>query len=217
MTSHTTPADTLTGDTTLELPEFDAPPEEPLELLRAWLDGARVRGVREPGAAVLATADAAGRPSSRVVSVKEADDRGLVFTGFRGSRKGRELAERPWASVTFYWRETLQQLTVAGAVERLADTESDRLFAERPRAAQATTAVSQQSRPLDDEPALRARARQLSDGKGRLTRPAEWSGYRLLPESIEFWYGSPDRLHRRLWYERAAPDVTAWTHRRLQP
>lgn len=217
MTSSTTPADTLTGDTTLELPEFDAPPEDPLALLRAWLDAARERGVREPNAAVLATAGAVGRPSSRVVAVKEADDRGLVFTSFRGSRKGRELAERPWASVTFYWRETLQQLTVAGTVERLADNESDRLFAERPRAAQATTAVSQQSRPLDDEPALRARARELADSEGGLVRPEEWTGYRLLPQSVEFWYGSPDRLHRRLWYERAAPDVTAWTHRRLQP
>lgn len=219
MTSRTTPAavDTPTGDTTLSLPEFDAPPDEPLALLRSWLDGARERGVREANAAVLATAGAAGRPSSRVVSVKEADDRGLVFTSFRGSRKGTELAERPWASVTFYWRETLQQLTVAGGVEPLTDTESDRLFAGRPRAAQATTSVSRQSRPLDDEPELRTRARELAAGKGPLTRPAEWTGYRLLPESVEFWYGSPDRLHRRLRYERPAPDVAAWTRRRLQP
>ncbi|MFJ8859851.1 phenazine biosynthesis FMN-dependent oxidase PhzG [Streptomyces sp. NPDC102451] len=219
MTSRTTPAaaDTLTGDTTLSLPEFDAPPEEPLALLRAWLDGAHERGVREAKAAVLATADSSGRPSSRVVSVKEADAGGLVFTSFRGSRKGRELADQPWASLTFYWRETLQQLTVAGTVEPLADGESDRLFAERPRAAQATTAVSRQSRPLDDEPALRERARELVAAEGPLTRPAEWTGYRLLPGSVEFWYGSPDRLHRRLHYERPAPDTAIWTHRRLQP
>lgn len=173
--------------------------------------------MREPNAAVIATADASGRPSTRVVSIKEADGRGLVFTSFRGSRKGRELTERPWASVTFYWRETLQQLTVAGGVELLRAEESDRLLAERPRAARATTAVSRQSRTLDDEAELRERARRLADGEAPLERPAEWTGYRLLPERVEFWYGSPDRLHRRLQYERAAPGTAAWSHRRLQP
>ncbi|WP_406727104.1 phenazine biosynthesis FMN-dependent oxidase PhzG [Streptomyces sp. GD-15H] len=207
---------TLSGDTGLVLPEFDTPPQDPHPLMRAWLDSAVAREVREPYAAVLATADPSGRASSRVLLVKEIDDRGLLFTSFRGSRKGRNLAETPWASLTFYWRETLQQLTVQGPVEVLTGEESDELFARRPLAAQATTAVSRQSRPLGDETELKARAKALVDAGDPVARPDEWSGYRLVPQAIEFWYGSPDRLHRRLRYDRAA-DTADWTHQRLQP
>lgn len=213
MTSRT---QTLSGDPGLELPEFDAPPAEPNTLIREWFESAVSHGVREPFAAVLATADTAGRASSRVLLVKDVDERGLLFAGFRGSRKGRELEESPWASLTFYWRETLQQLTVEGPVETLTGAESDELFAGRPLVAQATTAVSRQSRPLDDEQALRARAQSLREAGQPVSRPAEWSGYRVIPHGVEFWYGSPDRLHRRLRYDR--PDDSAlWTHQRLQP
>jgi dihydrophenazinedicarboxylate synthase len=206
-------ANTLSGDTTLVLPEFDAPPADPLGLLRSWIESAKERGVREPLAASLATADAAGRPSSRVLLIKELDERGLVFTSFTGSRKGLELAERPFAVINFYWRETLQQVTVSGRVEILAAAESDRLFAERPLAARATTAVSRQSRPLADEAQLKADAATLI-ARGEVDRPAEWTGYRLVPDIIEFWYGSPDRLHRRLRYEFTR---SAWANERLQP
>ncbi|WP_217254037.1 phenazine biosynthesis FMN-dependent oxidase PhzG [Streptomyces sp. AC602_WCS936] len=209
-------AQTLSGDSSLMLPEFDEPPAAPEGLVRAWLDSAVTRGVREPFAAVLATADATGRPSSRVLLVKDVDERGFVFTSFRGSRKGQQLAANPWASLTFYWRESLQQITVEGQVETLTDQESDELFARRPRAAQATTAVSRQSRPLADEAELRGRAGALAAAGAEVARPAEWTGYRLAPQSVEFWYGSPDRLHRRLRYVRAG--LTApWTHQRLQP
>ncbi|MCQ8773896.1 phenazine biosynthesis FMN-dependent oxidase PhzG [Streptomyces telluris] len=208
---------TLSGDSSLHLREFDAPPADPMALLRAWLDEALRREVREPFAAVLATADEEGRPSTRVLLVKDLDDRGLVFTSFKGSRKGRDLAARPAASMTFYWRETLQQITLSGTVEELTAEESDDLFARRPLAAQATTAVSRQSRPLDDEAELRARARALVESGGPVPRPAEWTGYRLVPETVEFWYGSPDRLHRRLAYERPGRQAQTWTHRRLQP
>lgn len=206
---------TLSGDTGLVLPEFDAPPAEPLGLLRNWIEAAQQRGVREPLAASLATADAAGRPSNRVLLIKELDDRGLVFTSFTGSRKGIDLAGRPFAAVNFYWRETLQQVTVSGPVETLAAADSDRLFAERPLAARATTAVSRQSRPLADEARLKADAAALIAEGGPAERPAEWVGYRLVPEVVEFWYGSPDRLHRRLRYE--STQSAAWTHERLQP
>ncbi|MEU6114169.1 phenazine biosynthesis FMN-dependent oxidase PhzG [Streptomyces sp. NPDC047117] len=205
----------LTGDTTLELTEFDTPPAEPLDLLSTWLDSAAQRGVREPNAAVLATSDGGGRPSARVLLIKEFDGRGLVFGSARGSRKGRDLAERPWASLSFYWRETLQQLTVTGPVEVLSPVASDALFAARPEAARAASAVSEQSRPLTDDHALRARARDLLTAGGPVSRPEGWVGYRLVPESIEFWYGSPDRLHRRLRYDRA-PDES-WSWERLQP
>jgi len=207
-------ANTLSGDTSLVLPEFDAPPADPLGLLRDWIDSARVRGLREPLAASLATADAAGRPSNRVLLVKELDEHGLVFTSFTGSRKGLDLAERPFAAINFYWRETLQQITVSGRVETLTPAESDRLFDERPLAARATTAVSRQSRPLADEARLKADAAALIDLGEPVGRPAEWTGYRLLPNIVEFWYGSPDRLHRRLRYEYTQ---AAWAHERLQP
>ncbi|WP_049564778.1 phenazine biosynthesis FMN-dependent oxidase PhzG [Streptomyces sp. SBT349] len=209
-------AQTLSGDTSLVLPEFDTPPQDPYPLLTSWLESAVERGIREPHAAVLATSDGSGRVSSRVLLVKEADERGLVFTSSRGSRKGQDLAVEPWASLTFYWRETLQQLTVQGPVETLAAEESDDLFARRPLAAQATTAVSRQSRTLDDEDGLKARAASLAESGGPVSRPEEWTGYRLVPQVVEFWYGSPDRLHRRLRYDRGS-DAAAWTHRRLQP
>lgn len=211
----TAKAHTLSGDPSLELPEFDAPPADPQALLRAWLDSAVERGVREPFAAVLATATPEGKVSSRVLLVKDVDEKGLLFAGSRGSRKGRELAASPWASLTFYWRETLQQLTVEGPVDTLSAAESDDLFARRPLAAKATTAVSRQSRPLVDELELRAGAQVLIDAGGPVAPPEEWRGYRLVPHGVEFWHGSPDRLHRRLRYDRA--DDSGWGHQRLQP
>ncbi|MBC2869780.1 phenazine biosynthesis FMN-dependent oxidase PhzG [Streptomyces mexicanus] len=208
------PAQTLSGDTALDLPEFDTPPPSPEGLLRQWLEEAVRRGVREPHAMVLATADASGRPSSRVLLLKAVQARGLLFTSFRGSRKGRDLAAVPYASATFYWRETLQQITVAGPVDVLGPEESDALFEERPRAARATTAASRQSEPLPDEQELRVRARELASSDAPIPRPEGWTGYLLRPESVEFWYGSPDRLHRRLRYEA---DGNGWRHQRLQP
>ncbi len=205
---------TLSGETDLELPEFDHPPAEPLGLLRTWLAAAAGRGVREPNAVVLATADEAGRPAGRVLLLKEVDERGLVFTGAAGSRKGRHLAAQPWASVTFYWRETLQQITAAGEVEQLPTTQADRMFADRPRDAQVASAVSRQSEPLADEAELHERARALLESGRPIPRPASWTAYRLVLRELEFWYGSPTRLHRRLRY--AAADG-AWTHERLQP
>ncbi|HEY2673493.1 MAG TPA: phenazine biosynthesis FMN-dependent oxidase PhzG [Rugosimonospora sp.] len=206
--------ETLTGDTPLVLPEFDDPPADPIALLRGWLDDAVARGVREPYSMVLATADADGTPSSRIVLLKGLDPHGLVFTTHTGSHKGADLAVRPYASATFYWRETLQQLHVTGPVRQLPPAESDALFAERPAAAQATTAASRQSAPLDDETALRQRAADLLTAGTPITRPDGWAGYRLEPAGIEFWHGSIDRLHRRLRYDH---HPAGWTPQRLQP
>lgn len=205
---------TLAGDTTLELPEFDNPPVDPIGLLQTWIEGALERRVREPLALALATTDGHGAPSSRIVLLKALDARGIVFTSHHSSRKGRDLSAVPRAAATLYWRETAQQVNVAGGVELLTDEESDALFAERPRAAQATTAASEQSRVLSDECELHRRADQLLHRDGAIARPRHWGGYRLVLEHIEFWHGSRDRFHRRLQYGLTGG---CWDAVRLQP
>jgi pyridoxamine 5'-phosphate oxidase len=203
--------ETLSGDSTLELPEFDSPPADPLPLLERWLQGADERGVREPRALALATADGDGRPSVRTLLVKQLSPT-LVFSGSYESRKGRDLAANPRAAGILYWRETLQQITIEGPVERLSEAESDALFAERPAAGQATTVASSQGEGLADPEGLREKAEAL--GGGELRRPPTWGGYRLDPDLIEFWHGSPTRLHRRLLYIKGEG---GWSHQRLQP
>lgn len=205
------PVETLSGDPTLELPEFDSPPEDPLPLLERWLRTADERGVREPRALALATADGEGRPSVRTLLVKQLSPT-LVFAGSYDSRKGRDLDANPRAAGILYWRETLQQITIEGPVARLSEEKSDALFAERPADGRATTVASDQGAALADPEALRHRADEL-DGEG-LRRPPNWGGYRLDPDLIEFWHGSPTRLHRRLLYIK---DEGGWSHRRLQP
>lgn len=194
--------------------EFGTPPADPMGLFRAWFDGALAHGVREPGALALATADARGRPSNRIVQVLQVRTAGLVFTSHAGSRKGRELAATGWASGVLYWRETGRQAIVTGPVSPLPDAESDALWAARPAGTHPMSVASHQSAPLPDEDALREQALRLARAGRPLARPAAWLGYLLTPESIEFWQASPDRLHRRLRYERSGH---GWTVTRLQP
>jgi dihydrophenazinedicarboxylate synthase len=207
------PIETLSGDPTLVLPEFEAPPEDPLPLLDRWLRLADEKGVREPRALALATADAEGRPSNRTLLLKQVTP-ALIFAGSYESRKGRDLAVNPRAAGTLYWRETLQQIVVEGPVRKLSEAESDALFAERPAAGQATTVASSQGESLSDPAELRETATVLSHRAEPLQRPARWGGYRLDPDLIEFWHGSPDRLHRRLLYTKGD---SGWSHQRLQP
>ncbi len=204
------PVETLSGDATLELPEFEAPPADPLPLLERWLRTAGEKGVREPRALALATADGEGRPSTRILLVKQLTPT-VVFAGSYDSRKGRDLAANPRAAGTLYWRETLQQITIEGPVEKLSEAESDALFAERPPAGQATTVASNQGEALTDADELRRRADELGE---ELRRPPNWGGFRLDPDLVEFWHGSPRRLHRRLLYIKGEG---GWSHKRLQP
>lgn len=205
---------TLTGTTRLELPEFDAPPADPIDLMLAWFETAERLGVVESRSVALATADGAGIPSNRMVLLKVLDRSGLVFTTSDGSRKGRDLAVNPVGAMSAYWRETRQQVRISGRIGRLSDAESDALFAVRPIPSQAAAIVSRQSEPLDDPAKLRADADTLAESTTPLPRPAGWHGYRLVPDSVEFWHGTVDRMHRRLLYERAGD---GWTHHRLNP
>lgn len=207
-------ANTLTGDADLFLPEFDDPPAEPGPLLAEWLERAEQRGVREELAATLATADADGVPDARTVLLVGVDTESVTFGTSSTSRKGRELEQNPRAAVVLYWRELLQQVRIQGSVQRLGAAESDALFAGRGREARAATVVTEQDAPLTDLDELRAAARDVLAAEGPIGRPEHWSGYRLVPEVVEFWHGSPDRLHRRLRYDRSGG---GWSVVRLQP
>ncbi|MER5933277.1 phenazine biosynthesis FMN-dependent oxidase PhzG [Streptomyces sp. NPDC002054] len=210
-------SETLTGTVEVAFPEFLAPPPEPMGLLTSWLERSVAHGVREPRALALATADARGRASSRVVAVNSVTDAGIVFITHADSQKGRELAENPWASGVLYWRETSEQITLAGPVHRLPDAEAEILWSARPVFTHAMSAVSRQSQPLDgiDHIAeLRARARELGEPQRPLPRPESFAAYQVEPASVEFWANGTDRLHERLRYDR---DGGGWKISRLQP
>ncbi len=206
--------ESLTGEVGLRFAEYQQPPSEPLSLVRGWLAEARGRGVREPAALALATADSLGRASNRTVAIIAVTDLGLVFTSHRCSQKGRELAATGWASGVLYWRETGQQIILSGPVVQLPDTESDALWAARPTPLHAMSAATRQSEPLEDVEALRAEAHRLELIGTPLPRPEFFAGYRLQPAVVEFWHASSDRLHRRLRYDR---EPRGWRTSRLQP
>lgn len=203
----------LTGDPGPDLAEFDSPPEDAMSLLSDWFTHADQAGASEPRAFTLATADGNGEPTSRTLLLHALDERGLLWGTSTGSRKGRDLAENPRASATFYWRETMRQVNLGGYVERLSDAESAAQFAERPLEARAAAVASEQGAPLDDENLLRKQQVALV-ASGSVERPDGWSGYRLVPTWIELWHGRTDRLHRRLRYDRTDE---GWVASRLQP
>jgi pyridoxamine-phosphate oxidase len=214
-------SESLTGTVDVPFPEFLAPPDEPMGLVMAWLAACGTHGVREPRALALATADARGRTSSRMVTVTSVTGSGLVLTTHADSRKGRDLAANPWASGVLYWRETSRQITVEGPVHRLSGAEADALWAARPVFTHAMTTVSRQSRPVTDLGHLeqiRARARELGELRRPLPRPDSYTAYRLEPATVEFWSNGTDRLHERLRYDRAGDgDGDGWETSRLQP
>ena len=189
---------------------------DPIAALRAWLDEARAAGVVFPEAAALATADAEGRPGVRHVLVKGVDERGLAFYTNRESRKGRHLAENPSAAIALYWRELDRQVTARGPVTPMSDEDSFAYFRSRPREARIGAWASQQSRPVASREALDAAFAEL-DARfpgDDVPLPPHWGGYRLEPETFEFWTGREHRLHDRFRYKR---ERDAWRLERLWP
>jgi pyridoxamine 5'-phosphate oxidase len=176
----------------------------PLETLASWIEEARRGGLREPEAMALATVDATGAPSVRMVLCRGIDARGLAFFTNYESRKGRELAANPQASTVFHWELLHRQVRVEGVVERLTDAESDAYFRSRARGSQLAAAVSPQSREIESLAWLMERHRVLTQAlAGReVPRPAAWGGYRLRAHAVELWTAGADRLHERLRYER---------------
>jgi pyridoxamine 5'-phosphate oxidase len=166
--------------------------------------------------AALATSDADGRPSIRVVLVRQVDERGFVFHTNFNSRKGRELVANPHAALCFYWPTLDEQIRAEGSVDRLGGDESDAYFVTRPRGSQLGAWASDQSARLESRETLEARYRDIEkrfEGVP-VPRPPFWGGFRLRPARVEFWYGRPDRLHDRVLYVR---DGDGWRIERLYP
>jgi pyridoxamine 5'-phosphate oxidase len=189
---------------------------DPLRQFQRWFDDARAAGIPLAEACAVATASAGGAPSARMVLLKEADARGFVFATNYGSRKGRELADNPRASLLFYWHALGRQVRVEGSVARVDEAESDAIWLARPRASRLSALASQQSEPVASREELERRVAELErelDGR-EVDRPEWWGGYRVVPDELEFWQHRDDRLHHRFRYRRRAD---AWEIDELQP
>jgi pyridoxamine 5'-phosphate oxidase len=200
--------------------EAEAPPllseTDPFALFGEWFRDALAKEPNDGNAMALATVDEAGLPDVRMVLLKDVDAAGFVFFTNLQSAKGRQLAANPQAALLFHWKSLRRQVRVRGAVSSVTDAEADAYFATRARPAQIGAWASDQSRPLPDRLALEKKIAEvgLRFGLGKVPRPPHWSGFRLEPQTLEFWRDRPFRLHERLVFERAAG---GWTTRRLYP
>ncbi|QWE23187.1 pyridoxamine 5'-phosphate oxidase [Polynucleobacter sp. AP-Jannik-300A-C4] len=197
-----------------QLSETEVPPN-PLSLFQLWFDQAIKAECPEPNSMTLATADAAGNPSARIVLLKGADETGFTFFTNYDSQKGKELAVRPQAALLFHWHELERQVRIKGGVERVSTAESDEYFQSRPAASRIGAWASPQSAEIPNREFLEeAEKRFAADFGDKPPRPDHWGGYRLCPTEIEFWQGRPSRLHDRIHYQF---DGTQWRITRLAP
>jgi pyridoxamine 5'-phosphate oxidase len=207
----------------LAVPSFSQPllesevDRDPFRQFAVWFEEAVGAGEREAEAAALATADAGGAPSVRMVLIKLSDERGFVFFSNYESRKGRELGVNPGGALLFHWDRLGRQVRVEGPVERLGRGESDAYVRTRPRGSQLSALASPQSRTISSRAALEQRVAELAaTHRGReLPAPDDWGGFRLIPRSLEFWQHREDRLHDRLLYTLEGDG--RWRLERLAP
>lgn len=189
---------------------------DPLDLFRTWYDEARETEINDSNAMALATADATGRPSVRMVLLKGFDAAGFVFYTNREGRKAADLAANTHAALLFHWKSLRRQIRIEGAVTWATDAESDAYFATRSRDSQLGAWASDQSRPLDSRETFEARFAEMQrrfDGTA-VPRPPHWGGYRVAPERIEFWSDRAHRLHERRLFVRQGD---AWRESLLYP
>ena len=191
-------------------------PQNPYLLFEKWFQEALKVKALDANAMSLATVSPSGKPSLRTVLLKGYDSKGFVFYTNYQSQKGRELGKRPVASLLFFWPQLSRQIRIDGPVKKVAAGESDEYFQTRPRGSQLGAWVSHQSRVIGNRELLEERMRELEkkyEGQS-IPRPLHWGGYRVTPESIEFWKGRPNRLHDRLVYRRKSG---GWKRERLAP
>lgn len=190
--------------------------DDPISLFSSWLADAKATDLREPTATALATADGSGMPSVRMVLLKEVDGRGFVFYTNLGSRKAAELAENPQAAMCFHWMPLKRQVRIRGSVVPVSNEEADAYFATRARSSRIGAWASKQSQAMTEPHLLEKRVAQYvaKFPLGEVPRPDFWSGFRLVPDEIEFWADRDFRLHERVLYQRQAGD---WCTTRLFP
>jgi len=189
---------------------------DPFQLFDEWFAEARATEPNDPGAMALATADAAGDPSVRMVLLKGHGPEGFVFYTNDESEKGRQLKENPRAALLFHWKSLRRQVRIEGAVERVSDEQAGAYFASRSRDSQLGAWASDQSRPLESRDVFEARYEEMKrrfDGQD-VPRPPHWGGYRVVPQRIEFWSDRPHRLHERRLFTR---EGRAWREGLLYP
>jgi pyridoxamine 5'-phosphate oxidase len=188
----------------------------PFDFFKLWFEQALNADLPEPNAMTLATVNAKGRPSARIVLIKGLDARGITFFTNYESRKGQELAQNPHAALLFHWTELERQVRIEGRVEKCSPEESDAYYLSRPAGSRLGAWASPQSQVIDSREVLEARVRQAQEDQqgDPQTRPPFWGGYRLVPDFFEFWQGRPSRLHDRLAYTLQGD---SWAMSRLAP